>query len=241
MTRVVLTGKRSAFIGPNLTFSTYRPAVATIVVGLSSNVRARLGEGRPIEDDQQPVVILPPGGLCELESSGDVAVLFCDALCDDITEIDLREVVDGLFELRAQLTQGPRSLSPDHYLEQIFAALGVTPKRAVRSDIERVVRAIGLEPERFADVETAAELAGLSPMRFQHLFTETVGMPFRRYRQWRRMGRVVRSLAQGQNLTAAAQVSGFSNSAHLSTAFKAMFGMRPSDLLASRAEFYLAE
>lgn len=52
------------------------------------------------------------------------------------------------------------------------------------------------------------------------------------------MGRVIRELADGGNLTDAA---GFSNSAHLSTAFKAMFGLLPSTLLAGTVEYFLSE
>lgn len=126
-------------------------------------------------------------------------------------------------------------------MEAVLGQLGVTPNKTIRPEIARVVDALGRKPEIFTNVEIAADLAGLSPMRFQHVFTETLGMPFRRYRQWRRMGRVIRALADGENLTQAAFTSGFASSAHLSTAFKEMFGLRPSDLLANDIECFLAD
>ena len=55
------------------------------------------------------------------------------------------------------------------------------------------------------------------------------------------MGAVIRSLALGKNLTDAAYSSGFSSSAHLSTAFKEMFGLPPSVLIASDVTYYLSE
>lgn len=239
--RVVLTGTRSAFIGPNLIFEAHRTAVATIVIGLDADISVRWIEDDDSWDSRHPVVVIPPGTLCELQAKGRIAALFCDALCDDVSEIDLRGIDRKISNFRAQFKQEPKGRSLEEFIERVFTELGVTSDQPTRPDIARVVRALGREPERFANVETAAELAGLSPMRFQHVFTETVGIPFRRYRQWRRMGRVIRALAKGENLTEAAYSSGFSNSAHLSTAFNAMFGLRPSDLLASNTEFYLSD
>jgi AraC-like DNA-binding protein len=48
------------------------------------------------------------------------------------------------------------------------------------------------------------------------------------------MALVMRRLAQGHSLTQAAHDAGFASSAHLSTTFKTMFGLTPSDLLSLR-------
>lgn len=240
-TRIVLTGARSAFIGPNLIVEPYRTAVATIVVGLDSDISLRRVEGAIVDARPTPVVVIPPDTLCELQADGGIALLFCDALSDDYSAIDLRGSKDQIGPLRALLKKGPEDRSPEVFLRDALGRLGVASDRIARPEIARIVSALGRRPDLFANVECAAELAGLSPMRFQHVFTETVGMPFRRYRQWRRMGRVIRALADGENLTGAAYAAGFSNSAHLSAAFKAMFGLRPSTLVASRTEYFLTD
>lgn len=240
-TRVVLTGARSAFIGPNLIFEPYRTAVATILVGLDDDIVLR----RPADDVdglvKRPVVVVPPDTPCELQSHGPIAILFCDALSDNFTEMVQQQTGNQIGALRSLLEDGPRKSAPEFYLGNVFMQLGVVSDRVARPEIMRVISALGREPERFSTVEVAAELAGLSPMRFQHVFTETVGLPFRRYRQWRRMGRVVRALAEGENLTSAAYAAGFSNSAHLSTAFKAMFGLNPSALTTTQVEYFLSD
>ncbi|MFN0301661.1 MAG: helix-turn-helix domain-containing protein [Burkholderiales bacterium] len=74
-------------------------------------------------------------------------------------------------------------------------------------------------------------MAGLSSSRFQHVFRDAVGVPFRRYRLWRRMAFVARALGRKTSLTEAAHQAGFSSSAHLSSSFRAMFGSSPSSLL----------
>lgn len=80
---------------------------------------------------------------------------------------------------------------------------------------------------------TAARLArhvGLSPGELSRRFSREVGIPFRSYRRWRRLLLAVEALAQGANLTDAAHSAGFSDSAHLTRTFRAMFGIAPSEL-----------
>lgn len=77
----------------------------------------------------------------------------------------------------------------------------------------------------------------LSPSRFAHLFSEHVGVPFRRYMLWRKLTRAMIAIGQGRTLTAAAHQSGFSDSAHLTRTFYQMFGTPPSIMM--RGDFYV--
>jgi len=67
----------------------------------------------------------------------------------------------------------------------------------------------------------------------QHLFKTCTGLPLRRFRIWNRMGVAIAAVSAGASLTVAAHRAGFSSSAHFSTAFRAMFGLCPSDLVAA--------
>jgi AraC-like DNA-binding protein len=78
---------------------------------------------------------------------------------------------------------------------------------------------------------TRAIYVGLSSSRFQHLFKDNVGVSFRRFRLWARMRVAIRLALGGASLTQAAMEAGLSSSAHLSTAFKGMFGISPSQLI----------
>jgi AraC-like DNA-binding protein len=68
---------------------------------------------------------------------------------------------------------------------------------------------------------------------------EAAGVSFRRYRIWRRMAFVALNLSGGRTLTDAAHAAGFASSAHLSFAFKKMFGLAPSALLKAGVAFDL--
>src|SRR5262245_17108492 len=79
-------------------------------------------------------------------------------------------------------------------------------------------------------VKTLAEVAGLSPSRFMHAFTESVRVPVRPYILWLRLQQAACDLRNGASITDAAHGAGFSDAAHLTRTFRRMLGATPSDL-----------
>jgi len=108
------------------------------------------------------------------------------------------------------------------------APLGVPRRAPVDPRIAGAVRLLEARPQDYPRIQDLAVRAGLSASRLQALLTPAVGMPFRRYRLWRRMAVVMRTLAAGGTLTDAAHEAGFAGSSHLSATFRAMFGLMPS-------------
>lgn len=80
-------------------------------------------------------------------------------------------------------------------------------------------------PIRLAALSNAVHL---SPSRLVHRFREATGVPLRRYVLWRRLRTAADAAMQGSNLTEAAHLAGFADSAHLTRTFRAMFGVAPS-------------
>ena len=78
----------------------------------------------------------------------------------------------------------------------------------------RVKRVLQLLPTRLADADAVslnliAKSVGLSPSRFLHLFTTSVGIPLRPYILWLRLQCAARELARGTSVTDAAHNAGF--------------------------------
>jgi AraC-like DNA-binding protein len=71
----------------------------------------------------------------------------------------------------------------------------------------------------------------VSPTRVTHQFTSEIGIPVRRFVLWTRIKRAVEAHRTGRDLTAAAIEAGFSDAAHFSRTFRAMFGLSPSLVL----------
>ncbi len=112
--------------------------------------------------------------------------------------------------------------------------LGFAKRRATRQIDPRVSRVVENLSARYEDVTLVAPLAGsagLSASRFQHLFTQEVGVPFRRYRAWQRMRAAIREIVRGSNFTTAAHAAGFSDQAHFAHDFRRTFGAPASQSL----------
>jgi AraC-like DNA-binding protein len=78
----------------------------------------------------------------------------------------------------------------------------------------------------------AARAAHISPSRLTHLFSEQVGIPFRRFVLWLRLRRAAEHVWRTRSLTEAAHAAGFSDLAHFSRVCRATFGVAPTGLLA---------
>ena len=75
-----------------------------------------------------------------------------------------------------------------------------------------------------------AKVVGRSPSRLAHRFSETLGLPLRRYVLWCRLRAAAEAAMRGASLTDAAHAAGFADSAHLSRTFRTTFGIAPSFL-----------
>lgn len=148
--------------------------------------------------------------------------------------------------LRAQwlgehsLVAAPRAAAPVD-LQSVDALVAeLAPASAASSPVDarvrRVLRWVDAQEHagRFDEVTLAGalELVGLSESRFAHVFSEQVATPWRSYLVWRRALVAASWVSSGSTLTEAAHRAGYSDSAHLSRQFRALFGYAPSVALA---------
>src|SRR5262245_34706147 len=86
-------------------------------------------------------------------------------------------------------------------------------QRILHPRVQRVLRYLrqhDLE-RRQMSLAWLARVAGLSPSRLMHVFTESVGVPLRPYLLSLRIERAVEALAAGHTVTEAAHVAGFAD------------------------------
>jgi AraC family transcriptional regulator len=115
--------------------------------------------------------------------------------------------------------------------------VGIMPSRALDERVLTAIDQIQHMNSRVASLEEVASKVYLSPSRFAHLFTDEVGIPFRRYLLWRRLTRAIVLVSRGANLSRAAHAAGFSDAAHFTRTFYQMFGIPPSAML-NHGEIY---
>lgn len=78
-----------------------------------------------------------------------------------------------------------------------------------------------------------ASQVNLSRSYFNHLFSDNVGVSFRRFKQWMLLYRFSQHFKVYNNLTDAALHAGFSDSSHYTNTFKKVFGLSPTTVLRS--------
>jgi len=86
----------------------------------------------------------------------------------------------------------------------------------IHAGVRRVLSHLQGPPAVLDDLslKTLAGIACLSPSRFMHAFTESVGVPVRPYILWLRLQRAACDLNIGASVTSAAHRAGFSDAAH---------------------------
>jgi AraC-like DNA-binding protein len=236
--RVLLWQARAAYVGPGLRLSPHRNAAATWALGLEASFQySSLDDGKT---QKLRSVLIPPHTLHHLQTQGAMVFVYLDAMGDDLATLRARGAARAGSAGSASSEQAAAEFfrlgadkHPSALVKWIVNQLGLTQPYSSRrhNALAAVVQAINTEPQRFQSAQQAAQMAGLSSSHFQHLFRQTMGVPFRRYRLWRRMAVVARLLAADHSLTDAAHAAGFSSSAHLSSSFRHMFGISPVTLL----------
>ena len=108
---------------------------------------------------------------------------------------------------------------------------GIPPQHGLDERITRAIEFIQGMDVRVVSLDEVAATVFLSPSRFAHLFSEEVGIPFRRYLLWRRLSKAMVLVTRGETLSRAAHEAGFSDAAHFTRTFNQMFGIPPSAML----------
>jgi AraC-like DNA-binding protein len=186
-------------------------------------------------------VLVRPDAWHEVDARDtDVLVAFVDAeseLGAALAERTASEVApiaaDTIAKWRTQLGEAA-SLTADRVGPWVTNTL-LRDRRSPSLD-HRVKRVLQALPNRLAEAEAVsldvvAESVGLSPSRFMHLFTTSVGVPLRPYVLWLRLQCGASELAHGKSIADAAYAAGFSDAAHLTRTFRRMLGATPRQVL----------
>lgn len=108
--------------------------------------------------------------------------------------------------------------------------IGKPANSALSNDalVSRAVALIRSSLDGSITLAAVAKAVHRSPSRLAHRFRKATGVPLRRYVLWCRLRAAAEAAMRGANLTEAAHLAGFADSAHLSRTFRAMFGVAPS-------------
>lgn len=111
-----------------------------------------------------------------------------------------------------------------HFLEENVNNVNDKRIQKLLAELDSCLNGECVKPSSWKASEVASRLA-ISESRFLHLFSEEMGITWRPYLLWRRMMCAIQALENNHSATQAAHLAGFSDSAHLSRAFRSSFGM----------------
>ncbi|WP_208640202.1 helix-turn-helix domain-containing protein [Massilia violaceinigra] len=239
---------RALYIGPALHLAAHRNAVAVLAIGLDGPLGVALDPADPGRGFVNcRTALIEPNQLHLLATPGaQYAFLYVDALSNDLKSLHGRcrrrvgkvgfdlDNEDALIALLAGMDRSAEGWQAT--VDRLAALLSLYPA-GTDARIRKVAGALLASPAAETDAAGHARHVGLSSSRFQHLFKEQTGVSFRRYRLWARLQATISNVLDGRTLTQAAHEAGFSSSAHLSAAFKAMFGLPLTKLLSGNVLF----
>jgi AraC-like DNA-binding protein len=222
--------------GPGYSATAHRHHCIQLVLALKGTLSIRSGRGKRWL--RCGAALVRPDAPHEVDARNTtVLIAFVDAQSDwgsalnDQIENDIFLIPENqLSRWRLRLGQGLNQSRVDRWarLELLRA------QRPARIH-PRVLRVMKYLRERIGVVDdfslkTLAGISGLSPTRFMHVFTESVGVPLRPYILWLRLQRACCDLMDGQTVTHSAHNAGFSDAAHLTRTFRRMLGVSPAEL-----------
>jgi len=237
------------FVGSGLDTAFHQHHAAQICLGLDAPFILSLNQEKPQKYAFEAVIIAPDVEHLITANDTLVASLFIEIESDEYSKIlqkwplardeyirPLSLPVDFYDAFKRCNGQSQNAQTLSQLCERMLAQLsGEKESRyAPEPRIQKVLNIIASCRGRQLSVDELADMVCLSPSRLIHLFKAEVGIPIRRYYLWRRIRVGIEHAVKHKNLTAAAHVAGFSDSAHFSNVFKKMFGIPPSLLTNSK-------
>jgi AraC-like DNA-binding protein len=241
--RVFGWGARALYLGRALNLSPHRNSVGVLAIGVDAAFELAVDPRRAaVGQVRCRTAVIPPNTLHHLTApDGLMAFLYVDPRSVDMDALSGRcrvRTERAGYHLRGeeQVVETLRALAAGRATwlqsqETLRGLLGLSGVRAIDKRIQRALDVLHADAGAKPSLEALAQIAGLSPSRFIHLFKAATGVTVRRYKLWLSMAAALRSMKRGETLTAAALEGGFSSSAHFSSAFREMFGLEPSRLL----------
>jgi AraC family transcriptional regulator len=238
--RIFLWPGRALYVGLAADTAVHSHHAIQLCVGLGGNFRLRGGPRRAWREHELAVVA--PDRLHQLDGRGALlALVYIDPETDEGRRLtatapstvfgrgrreDFEPVIAALRSFDREPWDQARAAEAVAALIERLVPQHARP-RMLDTRIVRVLDHVRRTGFRLPAAE-AASLVRLSSHRFQHLFRDGTGIPFRRYLLWLRLVDAVEAIAGGASLTTAAHAAGFADSAHLSRTFRRMFGLTPS-------------
>ncbi len=230
---LTLCADKALYLGEIPATGWHRHAAPVLLLGLSGRFRLLLPAGR-VETCHSALV--DAGMEHVFDPQGErVALMYLEPDAPEVRR--LRPVFARQGPVIGEPV--PRSVSRWHTeqrlhsfdLPALLGRAGLPELQPVDPRVLRSLQRLREAGEGVPDRDALARSAHLSASRFNHLFSDDLGVSFRSYRIWTQVRRAMAAYRPDGSLTEAALDGAFADSAHFSRMFRHTFGMTPSSVL----------
>ena len=222
--------------GPGFTSTAHRHHCVQLVMTLQGSLLVRGGP----EDQWRKcgAALVRPDAVHEVDARGSAVLIgfidaesqlgaaLCESIEGDIACVSPGRVVRWRAALGFPLTESRVEQWVRTYLLHRRRPVTIDPR--IQDALAHVRQHLGTSGD--LSLKVLAARAGMSPSRFMHLFTRTLGVPLRPYVRWIRLQQAACELIDGATVSMAAHHAGFADAAHLTRTFRQMLGTTPSDI-----------
>lgn len=236
---LIVRKNRATYLGELAATTSHQHGSLVLLIGLSGKIRLNFQGGPTIECHS---ALIDPDVAHSLDPQGErIATIY--------TEVNSPETL----LLRSLYLQSQPYVfdiikpsiflhrSKQHILNfDLTAMLGLHKLNTAPSIDPRVAHCIELlntQTNIAAGQVAVADHMQLSASRLNHLFKQSTGVSYRRYRLWSQLAFFMRNVKVTDNLTESALNSGFYDASHLSNSYRKMFGISPAALIKSLDHF----
>ncbi len=240
--RLFLWQNRVLYFGPSPPLGAHRYGTIALHVGIYRPFQIKVGKSDPVSCR---CAVVPANIQHELDFAGGIhGKLFIERNCDDFLYFQQK------FPCQQQVTTCFHDTDTDTDTETVdcfrwiyeedpqkqavaarldgFLKCNDRLKMVVDPRVQTTINLIRSEPDCNFSKEQLARTVDLSASRFLHLFREQTGVPYRRFRMWKRLLLAVEQFSSCDNMTRVAMDSGFADATHFSHCFRDMFGINPA-------------
>lgn len=222
--------------GPGFVSTPHRHHCVQLTMTLRGTLRIRGGPGLPWR--RCGAALVRPDAMHEVEArDGTVLIGFIEAeselgaaLCEEIRGVIAAVNPHRVAQWRETIGSPPARAGVVRWVNDSL----LQRRRPVALDarLRRVVSHVRshLGTGDSLSLKALAAVAGMSPSRFMHLFTQSLGVPVRPYIRWLRLQHAACELMDGATASMAAHRAGFADAAHMTRTFRFMLGTTPTDL-----------
>ncbi len=237
---LILLKHRATYLGELCVTDMHQHGALVLLIGLSGRIRLTFKDGRTIDCRS---ALLDADVAHSLDPQGELIMTIYSEVDAPETQLlrslylNKQPIAYDVVAPAMFLKHRQRSLFEFDLSSILGLDLNKFAEPRLEPRVSKCLQLLNDQSSRHRKQETIARELQLSPSRLNHLFKDSTGIAYRRYRLWAQLALFMRDVKNTNNVTTSALNSGFYDAAHLSNSYRKLLGISPAALLKDLGRF----